>query len=305
MREVTLRLRDLKVAYGNHRALDISELSLTGGVIALLGHNGAGKSTLIKTILGLLPHSPQALRIVDAVTGQSLTHFDMAFCPESGSVFEDITVEDYIRLWCRLRHRDGTYFKKEGARYMETLEIGPLLPRRGRELSKGQRRRVQTAIGFLTKPRLFLFDEPFDGLDVQKTQELAEIIQQASSDMNFIISSHRMDVMERLADHALVLQGGQIAAHGTIDETCQTLAGTSAVITGASQPLSLCEQLRAHMPQALITHLGAQIAITAPTLDEQLLAELVRDADRNGAMITLGRASLTDAMSYHLRELAG
>jgi ABC-2 type transport system ATP-binding protein len=300
----SLEANSLLVSYGEQLALDIPELSISGRIVALLGHNGAGKSTFIKTLLGLLSPQRGILAAKDQNGALLSAENDMAFCPETGSVFEDISVEEYIGLWCRLRHRDSKYYRKQGRHYLELLEIGPLLKKKGRELSKGQRRRVQTAIGFLTEPRLFLFDEPFDGLDVQKTQELTDIIEKQSASTCFIISSHRMDVMERLADRALVLENGLLAASGTISETCAALAGESVLISHPESPALLAAELRRHFAEGTIFSSGSHVSISGTGITmEGVEAALSNHSPMN---FRLGRIknSLTDSMSFHLQRLA-
>jgi ABC-type multidrug transport system ATPase subunit len=225
MDEVTISAKALSIRYADLVALDIQSLEVKGGVIALLGHNGAGKSTLIKTLLGLLsPHRGEIS--VRGNGGASLRpEHDMAFCPENGAVFADISVERYLQLWCRIKHNDGDFYRKAGSRYVERLSIAELLSKKGRALSKGQRRRVQTALGFMSDPKLFLFDEPFDGLDVQRTNDLMEIVEEERAHRSFLISSHRMDVMERLSDACLVLEGGRLLFAGDVAASRIKLAG--------------------------------------------------------------------------------
>lgn len=231
-----IRAEQLQVNYGQRIALDIASLSLRGRIIAIIGHNGSGKSTLIKSLLGLLPISSGSLTAswLDTKGEAKLLRpeQDMAFSPENGAVFADIPVSCYLELWCRIKHGDPMYFKKtgKGAEIVERLNIEPLLNKRGRELSKGERRRVQTVVGFLCKPRLFLFDEPFDGLDIQQTTLLSQILQDATQAMGAIISSHRMDVVEQLADSLILLDRGQIAAAGSVAEVISTLSSRNGSI---------------------------------------------------------------------------
>lgn len=222
---VYFEVTNLLVAFEDVLALNIHCLDTNGNVIALVGHNGAGKSTFIKTMLGLLEPRRGQTRLLGA-QGESLApERDMAFCPETGSVFADITVEQYVRVWCRIKQRDAAYYHTAGATYVERLQIGPLLPKRGRELSKGQRRRVQTALGFMSDPKVYLFDEPFDGLDVQRTHDLMEIVEEESARRCFVISSHRMDIVERIADTIIVLRDGDVACHGPLPNVCAALMG--------------------------------------------------------------------------------
>lgn len=220
---ITITAERLVVRYSELPALSIPHLSVTGKVIALLGHNGAGKSTLIKTVLGLLEPSSGQVRLTNSEGRLFQPERDLAFCPENGAIFADIVVEHYLECWCRIAHNDARHYRNAGSKYVERLGIAELLGKKGRELSKGQRRRVQTALGFMSEPSLFLFDEPFDGLDVQRTNDLMEIVEQERAHRAFIISSHPMDVMERLADSVIVLQHGEVACTGSVEEVCKSL----------------------------------------------------------------------------------
>jgi len=240
---VSIRAHNLVVRYSDLVALNIPRLDLSGRVIALLGHNGAGKSTLLKTVLGLLEPLSGEVALLKSDGTPLRPERDMAFCPENGAIFADISVERYLRCWCRITRGDARYYQGPGSKYVELLSISELLAKKGRELSKGQRRRVQTALGFMGDPSLFLFDEPFDGLDVQRTNDLMEIVEQERDNRSFFISSHRMDVMERIADVVVVLQHGQVACSGTVAEVCRTLAGAST----SDRPVGLTDAMRAHL----------------------------------------------------------
>lgn len=306
--KTTLSAKSLQVDYNSLTALSIPELSLTGNTIAIIGHNGAGKSTLIKTVLQLLQPSSGSL-ISNVVAGEKshllIPEKHMAFCPESGSVFADIKVEAYIQLWCRIKCGNRNYYKKEGSEVIEALSLPPLLKRLGRELSKGQRRRVQTAIGFLTRPLLFLFDEPFCGLDVQKTRELKDYIEKRSSETSYLIASHRMEVVERLADKVIVLSRGRIRAAGTPEEVARDLCQQSIRIRGLQDLPRTVEQLNGLINGALITRFGSELFLSGKEVSEEKTAGVLQELGlyNESLFIESVEPTLVDALNYHLKDV--
>ena len=188
---ITIEAKDLVASYEKVEALRIKALKISGRVVAVVGHNGSGKSTLIKTALGLLGNAGSLSISRTNSWGDKtilIPENHMAYSPERGSVFSDITVENYIKLWCRIKQNNAKYYLGEGRRYLEQLGVEPLLSKLGRNLSKGERRRVQTAVGFISNPLLFFFDEPFDGLDVRQASYLAEIMMEASTSTSMLNS---------------------------------------------------------------------------------------------------------------------
>ena len=298
--QLEIQARNLEVAYDRIVALNIEQLSIRGNIIAVIGNNGAGKSTFIKSLLGLLqPRRGTLHALLNQAESRTALEAarDMAFCPETGSVFADISVESYIKLWCRIKHHDGAYYRGPGKHLIELLDVAPLLSRLGRELSKGQRRRVQTAIGFLMNPRLFLFDEPFDGLDVQRTDQLAQLIRSYSGRMTFIISSHRMDVVERIADQVIVLERGGVYAADELAQVCERLAGKSFVIATRGDVNEIHSKLLQQFPTAIINALGSQFTLTSPLAD---ITAITTCLGSNMIAVDQVRPSLVDGVNYYL-----
>ena len=147
------------------------------------------------------------------------------------------------------------------------------------------------------KPRFFLFDEPFDGLDVQRTDQLAQLIRSYSSQIAFLISSHRMDVVERLADRVIVLERGGVYAAGDLTEVCQCLGGKSFIIATSADVTEMQNKLSQHFTASIINTLGSQITLTSPLADIQTIRSCL-----GSDLLTIEqvRPSLVDAVNYYL-----
>lgn len=303
---VRLTIRDAEVRYANHTALICNSLEIESSIFGVIGPNGAGKSTLIKTLLGLLlPRKGDiAAYSVDYERLHKLIpERHMAYCPEMGAVFNDISVSEYLKFWCRLRHGYKSDLNREGKRYLDLLDLWPLLKKKGACLSKGERQRVQTCAGFLLKPRLFLFDEPFDGLDVQRTQELVALVESHLDETTYIITSHRMDVIERLARSLIVLNKGNVICTGTASEVGSHLAGETLTVIGLTPGHNLKNALASIFPKALIAERGTECSITGSGLTATELNQLLLNRAANAEAVP-HPPSLTDAMTLYLRSLS-
>jgi len=302
---VKIEAEELEVSYSGVPALSIGGLQLSGNVIAVIGHNGAGKSTLIKTILELLTPKKGHLWISEinqeGTSSRLTAHQHMAFCPEEGAVFADISVKSYIEMWCRLKHADARYYRIKGKDLLDELDLEPLLRKLGRELSKGQRRRVQTYIGFLCNPRLFLLDEPFDGLDVQRTDQLANIIAREALNRCFLVSSHRLDVVEYLSDLVIVLKEGKVIASGKPGEVSQKLSGATLVVEGSEHQGDLFTCMSECFLGYAVRKQGRRVYLTGKSIPTEEVGRILTEKGYQIKSLLKQRPSLSEAMSYHLK----
>lgn len=302
--------KNLEIAYGKVPALMIEQLNAQGRIIAIIGHNGSGKSTFIKSTLGLLLPRAGEINLYwnsDGMREPLVPEKHMAFAPENGAVFEDLDVESYVKLWCRIKQGRGDYYRKQGSSIIENLKIPELFPKLGRELSKGQRRRVQAAVGFLTNPRLFLFDEPFDGLDILQSNEMAQIMQNEAAHMGLLVSSHRMEVVERIADVVIVLKNGRVHAAGPVDDVCAGLVGECFMISHSPEQqaeiAALVPQLQKEFYHCLVNLLGRQLMVAGKDISVDTLQSFFFEHHLPPLRMDKVRPSLVDAMRYHLNRL--
>lgn len=297
-----LEAENLRVAYDRVQALEINELRAEGRVVGLIGHNGSGKSTLIKTILELLMPREGTLSVLNNEGKKLLPEKHMAFSPETGAVFSDMKVEDYFKLWGRIKLGNAKHYLERGAKYLELMEADKLLGKKGGALSKGERRRVQTSIGLMIEPELFLFDEPFDGLDIRQASSLADVLVNTRPEMGMIVSSHQMSVIERLSDTIIVLNEGKVVSYGSAETVSREISGSSAAVylPNNVEQLEVLAELKTNFPSLMAQPQGKSISLTGHSLQLKEISSFCLERLPEGVRVGEVPTELDNAMAYFL-----
>ena len=202
-----IRIEGLTKHYGAIRALDGVSFDIRPGeVLGLIGPNGSGKTTLFECLGGVLPFDAGR---IDAPRDQ------VFYLPDS------IAPWPHQRVAWVLDFVEGYFGAPPGVRprVVELLSLPPLLGQRLGELSKGQRKRVLLAIAMLTSRPVVLADEPFDGLDLKQTRDVAAALRIfAGEGRTLVLSVHQIADAARVCDRFVLLSGGTIRGIGTLDE---------------------------------------------------------------------------------------
>jgi len=211
-----LRVSDLTKTFGRLIALDGVSCSIRAGeVLGLIGPNGAGKTTLFECLAGLLP----ADRGEVTVDGRSIPTSErgdhLFYVPDGIAPWPSQTVR-----WA-LTYAAGFFSGSPEAipQITARLDLSPLLDSRIGTLSKGQRKRVALAIGLLTPTPVLLVDEPFDGLDLRQSRDLAKTLRDGTDGgRTLFLSIHQITDAARVCDRFVLLSGGRVCGEGTLDE---------------------------------------------------------------------------------------
>jgi ABC-type multidrug transport system ATPase subunit len=201
-------VHDLSKRFGDITALSgVSFHVRAGEVLGLIGPNGAGKSTLFECLAGILPYDS------GRVTAQpSRTLF---YVPDAISPWTDQPVS-----WA-LDYAIGFFGGRRDLRdeIVTQLDLAPLLRRPIGALSKGQRKRALLAVGLLTPQPVLLIDEPFDGLDLRQTRDVAAALRaHAARGRTLFLSIHQISDAARLCDRCILLSNGRVRGEGTLPE---------------------------------------------------------------------------------------
>ena len=218
-----LIIKDLTVSYNRVPALHHINLGIgCGHCVAVLGPNGAGKTTLFKTIVGLVRPDSGSITFHGHSTGRKMG--DVAYLPQRENVDWDfpITVRGLVEMGCYLRLSWWRPFSSEDGKQVDAalkaMQLEDLAGRQISALSGGQQQRAFLARALAQNAHIFLFDEPFAGLDKQSQETLGRTIKEIAQKGNLVIASHHdLKNVPEFFDQVIFLNG-ELIAHGNTAE---------------------------------------------------------------------------------------
>ncbi|MBK6855069.1 MAG: MFS transporter [Microthrixaceae bacterium] len=259
-----LRVRDLRVGYGDVQILFGVDLDVSEGeIIALLGTNGAGKSTLLRAISGVVP----AHRGAVVFDGRDITHappeeiapLGVAQVPGGQGVFPSLTVGENLRTAVWMLRGDST---TRSARVEEVLDLFPVLADRledpAADLSGGQQQMLALAMAFLNRPRLVMIDELSLGLAPAVVEQLLDVVRALrDGGTTVILVEQSVNVALTVADTAYFMEKGEIRFHGPTAELLERPDVLRSVfLSGAGERLAAQPQAGQVSPASKVTGTG-------------------------------------------------
>jgi ABC-2 type transport system ATP-binding protein len=211
-----VRVDDLSKRYGRFWALRGATFSVRPNeILGLIGPNGSGKTTLFRCLAGLLPVDAGSVSIDGTLVEPRTRKAHMFFVPDGVRPWPDQTVDWVVHFVAGLHGASGSSVSDA----IRLLNLGPLLGEELRRLSKGEHRRVLTAVGLLTPQPLLLLDEPFDGLDLRQAREMMDVLRtHTAAGRTLFLSIHQLTDAARICDRLVLLSGGRVVGEGTLDE---------------------------------------------------------------------------------------
>ena len=215
----SLKLRDIRKAFGSHEVLKGIDLEVKDGeFVIFVGPSGCGKSTLLRVIAGLEDASSGSIEIEGAeMAAVPPAKRGIAMVFQSYALYPHLTVRDNMGLGLKQAGAPKEEIDRRVAKATGMLSLEPYLARRPSELSGGQRQRVAIGRAIVREPKLFLFDEPLSNLDaalrVQTRLEIARLHRELKATMIYV--THDQVEAMTLADKIVVLSAGQIEQIGS------------------------------------------------------------------------------------------
>lgn len=214
-----LELKNVTKEFGENKAIDnISFKVKDGKIFGLIGRNGAGKSTTFRVILQIIEQTKgEVFYNNQEITQDTLNHF--GYLPEEGSLIPSYTVLELCEYYGTLKLMETQEIREKLIYWLEKFNILEYLNKKVKDLSKGNRQKIQFIVSNLHEPDFLILDEPFSGLDPISVEELKKcILELKDQGKTIIFSSHRMDHVEELCDEIAILEKGKIIEKGSLKD---------------------------------------------------------------------------------------
>ncbi len=190
---------------------DIQFSILEGELVGLIGPNGAGKSTLIKSILGLMEEVSGEIEF-----GRNVNY---AYIPEHPTYYSELTLWEHIELAKAVNQIDDKSYFTAAEELLEIFRLTEAKHQYPTSFSKGMQQKLMIVIAILMKPKLYIVDEPFIGLDPKAIKDFLAILEKERiRGAAILMSTHVLDTAEKICDRFLLINHGQIIAEGTLDD---------------------------------------------------------------------------------------
>jgi ABC-2 type transport system ATP-binding protein len=210
--------------YNTVAAVDRVSFQIAAGeIVAFLGPNGAGKTTTLKLLSGLIYPSAGDARVLDHVPWKREDVFRRRFSLVMGQknqLWWDLPAQDSFRLHREIYRVDRAAFRRRLDELTSLLEVRQLLGQPVRELSLGERMRMELIAALLHGPEVLLLDEPTIGLDVVSQRRVQEFLKfyQAERGITVLLTSHYMKDVEALCKRAIIINEGRIHHDGPLED---------------------------------------------------------------------------------------
>src|SRR5215469_5765117 len=193
----------------------------TGEFYALLGPNGAGKTTILRMVAGLLRPDAGAIRIfgVDALTRPVAAKQVVAWVSDEPMIYDKLTPFEYLEFVAGLWGVDTAAAQARARDLVDWLGLGEHAHERCEGFSKGMRQKVALAGALVHDPKLIVLDEPLTGLDAGSARQVKEVLRaRVRASGAVVMTTHILEVAERMADRIGVIAAGRLIAQGTLEE---------------------------------------------------------------------------------------
>jgi len=231
-----IQTRGLTRRFGELTAVeDVSMSVAQGQFFGFLGPNGAGKSTTIKMLTGLLEPSAGSIEILGQPFGAGALELkaQIGVVPEGMALLGRLTAREYLRFVGRMYGLDAETTERRTEELLEFMHLADEHKKLVTDFSHGMQKKLAMAAAVIHGPKVLFLDEPFEGVDVIAAGMLKSmLVRMASRGVTIFLTTHVLEIVERLCSHVAIIFEGRLVANGSIEEL---RAGVASKLPGAGQ----------------------------------------------------------------------
>lgn len=222
MTDVAIRTEKLTRRFGTLIAVENMDLQVAAGqFFGFLGPNGAGKSTTIKMLTGLLAPTSGRVELlgIDFATHPVEIKRQIGVVPEGMGLFERLTGLDYLRFIGRMYGLDKATTDQRADELLDFMQLADRPKTMIADYSHGMQKKLALAAAVIHGPRILFLDEPFEGVDALAAGALKALLNRMTErGVTIFLTSHVMEIVERLCSHVAIIHKGHLVAQGSLEE---------------------------------------------------------------------------------------
>jgi ABC-2 type transport system ATP-binding protein len=230
MAEIAIKTENLTRRFGALTAVDNINLQVQAGqFFGFLGPNGAGKSTTIKMLTGLLAPSSGQMQLLglDFAAHPVEVKRQIGVVPEGMGLFERLTGVEYLRFVGRMYGLDRATTEKRAQELLEFMQLADREKTMVADYSHGMQKKLALAAAVIHGPRILFLDEPFEGVDALAAGALKALLgRMTERGVTIFLTSHVLEIVERLCSHVAIIHKGKLVAQGSLEELRAGIPGS-------------------------------------------------------------------------------
>jgi ABC-2 type transport system ATP-binding protein len=222
MNDIAIATEMLTRKFGQLTAVDSINLRVQAGqFFGFLGPNGAGKSTTIKMLTGLLAPTSGRMELLGVDFQQHPVEVkrQIGVVPEGMGLFERLTGSEYLRFVGRMYGLDRATTQKRSEELLDFMQLADREKTMIADYSHGMQKKLALAAAVIHGPRILFLDEPFEGVDALAAGALKSLLARMTErGVTIFLTSHVLEIVERLCSHVAIIHQGRLVAQGSLDE---------------------------------------------------------------------------------------
>lgn len=239
-----VEIENLVRRFGDFTAVDHINLRIKGGqFFGFLGPNGAGKSTTIKMLTGLLKPTSGGIRVLGYDPQTLDVKKRIGVVPEDLNLFERLTGAEMLQFTGRMYGMERGAITERTRELLSLMELGDEPKKLIVEYSHGMKKKLSLACALIHRPEILFLDEPFEGVDAIASRTLKDLLSRLTArGLTVFLTSHVLEIVERLCTDIAIIAQGRIVAHGSLQELRRGIAVDGDTQAGTSinaAPMSL------------------------------------------------------------------